>query len=385
VSAPVDPPVKPKRSDGSGRFGKKTDWKSFFKKTIVIVFLFSLAVHVLLLIAFGGVTLFRGRIPTPQFTAQNTVSEAAATPIAPPEEEMVQEDRTADRNQMDEATTAEESAPPLEMMTVPGGASWAPAIPKDLKTSLTGNVGRTGTESRTSSTKGSSVGRKSSFFGINIDQKTPRIILLLDTSDTMFKRKRGAETYTYDYGVIKKEACDLIKNLEETAQFNVVLYEGGAVAFQKNMVVLSDSLKSEVIQWISDIDENPGKSIKERQGNDTLFEGGGTRLDTGLSLAFRYDPTTIFLLTDGDANIRNGKESKKLKEEDIIPLIKQLQSKQKKSATIHVIYYQTKEAKESETELVKAIAAQGRGTFKVVKAQMVGTDKVKKDVEEKKK
>jgi len=385
VSAPVDPPVKPKRSDGSGRFGKKTDWKSFFKKTIVIVFLFSLAVHVLLLIAFGGVTLFQGRIPTPQFTAQNTVSEAAATPIAPPEEEMVQEDRTADRNQIDEATTAEESAPPLEMMTVPGGASWAPAIPKDIKTSLTGNVGRTGTESRTSSTKGSSVGRKSSFFGINIDQKTPRIILLLDTSDTMFKRKRGAETYTYDYGVIKKEACDLIKNLEETAQFNVVLYEGGAVAFQKNMVVLSDSLKSEVIQWISDIDENPGKSIKERQGNDTLFEGGGTRLDTGLALAFRYDPTTIFLLTDGDANIRHEKESKKLKEEDIIPLIKQLQSKQKKSATIHVIYYQTKEAKESETELAKAIAAQGRGTFKVVKAQMVSTDKVKKDVEEKKK
>jgi len=385
VSAPVDPPVKSKRSDGSGRFGEKTDWKSFFKKTIVIVFLFSLAVHVLLLIAFGGVTLFQGRIPTPQFTAQNTVSEAAATPIAPPEEEMVQEDRTADRNQMDEATTAEESAPPLEMMTVPGGASWAPAIPKDIKTSLTGNVGRTGTESRTSSTKGSSVGRKSSFFGINIDQKTPRIILLLDTSDTMFKRKRGAETYTYDYGVIKKEACDLIKNLEETAQFNVVLYEGGAVAFQKNMVVLSDSLKSEVIQWISDIDENPGKSIKERQGNDTLFEGGGTRLDTGLALAFRYDPTTIFLLTDGDANIRHEKESKKLKEEDIIPLIKQLQSKQKKSATIHVIYYQTKEAKESETELAKAIAAQGRGTFKVVKAQMVSTDKVKKDVEEKKK
>jgi len=385
VSAPVDPPVKPKRSDGSGRFGKKTDWKSFFKKTIVIVFLFSLAVHVLLLIAFGGVTLFQGRIPTPQFTAQNTVSEAAATPIAPPEEEMVQEDRTADRNQIDEATTAEESAPPLEMMTVPGGASWAPAIPKDIKTSLTGNVGRTGTESRTSSTKGSSVGRKSSFFGINIDQKTPRIILLLDTSDTMFKRKRGAETYTYDYGVIKKEACDLIKNLEETAQFNVVLYEGGAVAFQKNMVVLSDSLKSEVIQWISDIDENPSKSIKERQGNDTLFEGGGTRLDTGLALAFRYDPTTIFLLTDGDANIRHEKESKKLKEEDIIPLIKQLQSKQKKSATIHVIYYQTKEAKESETELAKAIAAQGRGTFKVVKAQMVSTDKVKKDVEEKKK
>ena len=385
MSAPVDPPVKPNRRDGSGQFAGKTDRKAFFKKTIVIVFLFSLAVHVLLLIGFGGVTLFKGRIGGVPFSAESLPSETAQTPPAPPEEEMVQEEKSADPNPMDEAPAAQESAPPLEMMTVPGGVSWAPAVPKDIKTSPTGSVERTSAEGQASSSRSSGLGRKSSFFGINIDQKTPRIILLLDTSDTMFKRKRGAETYTYDYGVIKKEACDLIKNLEETAQFNVVLYEGGAVAFQKNMVVLSDTLKSEVIQWISDIDENPSKSIKERQGNDTLFEGGGTRLDTGLALAFRYDPTTIFLLTDGDANIRHEKESKKLKEEDIIPLIKQLQSKQKKSATIHVIYYQTKEAKESETELAKAIAAQGRGTFKVVKAQMVSTDKVKKDVEEKKK
>ncbi len=83
------------------------DGKSSFKKTIVIVFLFSLAVHVLLLIAFGGVTLFQGRIPSPQFTAQSTVNEAAATPIAPPEEEMVQEERAADTNQQDEAPAAE--------------------------------------------------------------------------------------------------------------------------------------------------------------------------------------------------------------------------------------------------------------------------------------
>jgi hypothetical protein len=385
VSPPVYPHVKPNRKDGSGRVGGKTDWKAFFKKTIVIVFLFSVAVHVLLLIGFGGVTLFKGRDGRVPFSVESLPSETAETPPAPPEDEMVQEEKSVDSSMMDKAPAVEESAPPLEMMTVPGGVSWAPAIPKDMKTSLTGSVGRTSAEGQASSSRSSGLGRKSSFFGINIDQKTPRIILLLDTSDTMFKRKRGADTYTYDYGVIKKEACDLIKNLEETAQFNVVLYEGGAVAFQKNMVVLSDSLKSEVIKWISDIDENPIKSIKERQGNDTLFEGGGTRLDTGLALAFRYDPTTIFLLTDGDANIRHEKESKKLKEEDIIPLIKQLQSKQKKSATIHVIYYQTKEAKESETELVKAIAAQGRGTFKVVKAQMVSTDKVKKDVEEKKK
>jgi hypothetical protein len=374
----------PSAVGAGGALGAK-DWKAFFKRTIVLVFLISLAVHVLLLVGFGGVAIFKGKMPSIPFAAQNVPSDQAEPVAPPPTDEVLPEEARPDEVMPNDTSVAEESAPSLEMMTVPGGASWAPAIPKDMKTSLTGSVGRASTGNQAGSTRGSGLARKTSFFGINIDQKTPRIILLLDTSDTMFKRKRGTDTFTYDYGIIKKEACDLIKNLEETAQFNVVLYEGGAVAFQKSMVVLNDSLKSEVIQWISDIDENPSKSIKERQGNDTLFEGGGTRLDTGLALAFRYDPTTIFLLTDGDANIRHEKESKKLKEEDIIPLIKQLQSKQKKASTIHVIYYQTKEAKESETELVKAIATQGHGTFKVVKAQVVSTDKVKKDVDEKKK
>ena len=121
MSDPVYPPVKSNRKDGSGRFGGKTDWKASFKKTIVIVFLFSLAVHGLLLIGFGGVTLFKGRVGGVPFSAESLPSEMAQTPPAPPEEEMVQEEKTADPNMPDETPTAEDSAPPLEMMTVPGG------------------------------------------------------------------------------------------------------------------------------------------------------------------------------------------------------------------------------------------------------------------------
>ena len=81
-------------------------------------------------------TLFKGRVGGVPFSAESLPSEMAQTPPAPPEEEMVQEEKSADPTLMDEANAAEESAPPLEMMTVPGGASWAPAIPKDMKTSL---------------------------------------------------------------------------------------------------------------------------------------------------------------------------------------------------------------------------------------------------------
>ena len=184
MSAPVYPPVKPNRRDGSGQFAGKTDWKAFFKKTIVIVFLFSLAVHVLLLIGFGGVTLFKGRIGGVPFSAESLPSETAQTPPAPPEEEMVQEEKSADPNLMDEAPAAEESAPPLEMMTVPGGASWAPAIPKDMKTSLTGSVGGTGTGTGTGTGVGKGTGRSGmKLFGVEVQAK--KLGVLVDISGTM--------------------------------------------------------------------------------------------------------------------------------------------------------------------------------------------------------
>jgi hypothetical protein len=184
VSVPVYPPVKPNRRDGSGQFAGKTDWKAFFKKTIVIVFLFSLAVHVLLLIGFGGVTLFKGRIGGVPFSAESLPSETAQTPPAPPEEEMVQEEKSADPNLMDEAPAAEESAPPLEMMTVPGGASWAPAIPKDMKTSLTGSVGGTGTGTGTGTGVGKGTGRSGmKLFGVEVQAK--KLGVLVDISGTM--------------------------------------------------------------------------------------------------------------------------------------------------------------------------------------------------------
>jgi len=184
VSAPVYPPVKPNRRDGSGQFAGKTDWKAFFKKTIVIVFLFSLAVHVLLLIGFGGMTLFKGRIGGVPFSAESLPSETAQTPPAPPEEEMVQEEKSADPNLMDEAPAAEESAPPLEMMTVPGGASWAPAIPKDMKTSLTGSVGGTGTGTGTGTGVGKGTGKSGmKLFGVEVQAK--KLGVLVDISGTM--------------------------------------------------------------------------------------------------------------------------------------------------------------------------------------------------------
>ncbi len=144
----------------------------------MIVLLFSFAVHVLLLIGFGGVTLFQGRIPSPQFTAENTVSEAAATLIAPPVEEMVEEETSPDSNLMDESPAEEESAPPLEMMTVLGGASWAPAVPKDIKMPGTGNLGGSSAGIDSGTAKSRAAGVK--LFGVEVKAKKLGVIVSIN-------------------------------------------------------------------------------------------------------------------------------------------------------------------------------------------------------------
>ncbi|MFA9197173.1 MAG: hypothetical protein ACEQSM_06150 [Aliarcobacter sp.] len=156
------------------------DWKAFFKRTIVLVFLISLAVHVLLLVGFGGVAIFKGKMPTMPFAAQNVPSEQAVTVAPPPIDEVVPEEARPDEMMPKDTSVAEESAPPLEMMTVPGGASWAPAIPKDIKTSLTGSVSGSGA----GAAKGTGqAGVK--LFGITVEAK--KLGVLVDISGSMQK------------------------------------------------------------------------------------------------------------------------------------------------------------------------------------------------------
>lgn len=346
-----------------------------FQGTILLVILFSVAVHLLFLLSFGGVTLFKGRVVKMPFTSERVAADKIIEAVAPPTEEAPPPESPIVEPMAAEQISPTDSENPLSEVLMVSHATPIPSssgVPAKIPGSnLQG-------EKALRPVRGKDAKRgppkASAFFGIKIDQSAPRIVLLLDTSNTMFKRKRGKETFTYDYGVIKHEAEDLIQNLDETARFNVVLYEGGAVACQNQAVPLTEEFKKQAIQWIVDLDENPSKKIQDRKGADRLEEGGGTRLDTGFKLAFRYDPTTVFLLTDGEANAQTEKGSKKLKEDDILPLIKQLQDQQKSRAVIHVVHYLTNEAQDSETDLLKAIARQGRGKVKVVEAKVRQTE-----------
>ena len=93
----------------------------------------SFAVHLLFLLAFGSQAIFKGSVPKLPFVSQEIAAEAVTETAPPPlEEEVPVEETTADPfAQEAPESAAEESAPALQMLTVVGGANWAPAIPKN--------------------------------------------------------------------------------------------------------------------------------------------------------------------------------------------------------------------------------------------------------------
>ena len=338
---------------------------------------FSLALHVLFLLLFGGVTIFRGSVPKMPFASQNIAADPVEETTAPPAEA---EPSTGEELTMEssrpptEDSPETETVPPVDLLSSVGGAGWVPSVPGGAAVSESGMTGALAT-AKPGQGSGRSLKAGSSFFGIQIEQESPRVILLLDTSNTMFARKRGAEMHTFDYGEIKEEAVKLVKSLDESASFNVVLFEGGALAFRKAMLPATEGMKQQASRWIREIDENPEISIGKRRGEEKLMEGGGTRLDTGFKLSFRYDPTTVFVLTDGEANLRTEQGSKKITTEQIVSLVRELQEKQKTPAVIHVIHYQTSQTRASETAFLKGIATQGRGQWRAVEAKTLRTEK----------
>jgi len=141
--------LRPKGKRSSPVGGKPPrDWKSYFKKTIVLVLVISFAVHLLFLLAFGSVAIFKGTVPKLPFVSQEIASEVAAESPAPPLDEPIPEEPVPTEDPFAAETVSEpageESAAALDMLTVVGGANWAPAIPKNAPVSETGVIGGTG-------------------------------------------------------------------------------------------------------------------------------------------------------------------------------------------------------------------------------------------------
>ncbi len=212
------------------------------------------------------------------------------------------------------------------------------------------------------------------FFGIKGQGRN--VMLLIDTSDSMFSRVRKGQNYTFRFKDIKDETVKLIDSLNINALFNIVIYEGGAMAFSDKSVPATDANKAAAKDWVLNLDEGQ-ISISGRQGKGPkLMKGGGTRLDTGFELAFQMNPDLIFLITDGEIN-RGGHENK-ISEKEMVEIVNGLQKAQRKArnddsedseARINVIQYMTTVARPDEVSTLKAIARVGHGRYRTLQAE----------------
>ncbi|MEM8549940.1 MAG: hypothetical protein AAGF10_04055, partial [Verrucomicrobiota bacterium] len=177
---------------------------------------------------------------------------------------------------------------------------------------------------------------------------------------------RDGVRYHFDYQVIKNEVANLIAGLSPQTQFNLAIYEGGSLAWRDELVEATRENKEEARAWLEALSESPAASIASRKASGTrMMEGGGTRLDTALRQAFSFKPEVIFIVTDGEIN-RSGR---RITEEEMLDLIRELQGDIEERARIHVVHYATAVAKDVEVATMRAIAGRNNGRFRRVKAE----------------
>jgi hypothetical protein len=259
------------------------------------------------------------------------------------------------------------------------------AIVSDQVSSMVGAAG-TGSGTRQGSGGMGGSGSGMSFFGI---QDTGRsVVIVIDTSNSMFLRSQRGEEHRFKFQTIKDQATQLIDKLGINTRFNVVIYEGGSMAFADENLPATDGNKAAARDWVQGLDEDPSASIHRRHGNGPkLMEGGGTRLDTAMKQTFQFQPEVIYIITDGeinrggswgkdddDSDKRGGRrnergEGNKITERDMLQLIDELQKGLPQPARIHTILYETHVTKADEENTIRAIARHNGGKFQTVKAE----------------
>ena len=142
----------------------------------------------------------------------------------------------------------------------------------------------------------------------------------------------------------------------------------------------TEANKQKAARWIESVNGGRDKAGMSYKGayikmGTGLYEGGGTRTDTALKQALSLQPSTIFLISDGemsrnmDTSREFGFESAKIEERELLNLVKDLQKDAEQTARIHVIHFLTQQAKQEEEDVLRSLARRNEGRFKQVKAE----------------
>jgi hypothetical protein len=262
------------------------------------------------------------------------------------------------------------------------------AIVTDQVSSMVGAAGTGSGSGEGGSGSGGTGGSGMSFFGIQDHGKS--VVIVVDTSNSMFERSKKGVLHHFNFKTIKDQTTQLIDKLSINTRFNVVVYEGGSMAFSDGNIPATDTNKAAAREWIQGLSEDPQMSIGRRAGSGPkLMEGGGTRLDTAMRQTFKFQPEIVYIITDGEinrggggygggnpddndnrgGNRRDDGGSNKISEKEMVQVIEDLQKTLPQPARIHTLMYQTSVERPEEVQTLRAIARRNSGKFRQVKAE----------------
>jgi len=265
--------------------------------------------HALLLIGFGGYTLFKGSVPRMPFTSEGGVPAEDVGMEAPPEVAPETMEETAV-----ESTPQPSDTPALETDTVLAlSGVTSPSMAFNAAPPVLAPTTPSGSEKLMSKPASRSGAKLSSvnFFGVK--GEGTNVYFVVDLSDSMLEDERGGLA---GFAAVKNNLKQMIRSLDEGTRFNVVAYgASGADLFQPGSVPASPEMKKTAEDFISKYNLSSEKrgtvdnKYRPKIPEFGLIQGDKgtgkvtTRLDLGLLAAFEGLADTIFLITDGKAPV----------------------------------------------------------------------------------
>ncbi len=291
--------TKKKKRITAGALGS---WLNRYRGLAAGSLVVAVAIHILLLLGFGGYTIFKGSAPRMPFTSEDGVAADGQMDAPPPDTSEPDPAMEADATPMPTETPSLETDTVLALSTMTGPPTTMTATVPSLSP-----PSMVGTELEKPKSRSGAKASAVNFFGVK--GEGTNVYFVVDLSDSMLETERGGVA---GFAAVKSELKHMIQSLDEATLFNVVAYgASGADRFEPTSVPATPDKKKAAGIFIDRYNISSEKrgtltnNYRPKISEFGVIQGDKdtgritTRLDLGLLAAFEGLADTIFLISDG--------------------------------------------------------------------------------------
>ncbi|MCK5806317.1 MAG: VWA domain-containing protein, partial [Lentisphaeria bacterium] len=154
------------------------------------------------------------------------------------------------------------------------------------------------------------------FFGIR--GRGDKIAILLDVSVSMVEEGRGGPA---GFMRVKQRVAEVVTKLDEAGMFNVIAFADAARTWKRELLIGNEDNRNQAKNFIFGFNTEGNYGLKN--GNVGSMDmgipavGGGTRLDLALTAAFLQGADTILVISDGLPRVERGMDANRAKEHQL--------------------------------------------------------------------